>query len=77
MSDTEPIWLAASTASSTSSPRKVTPRYGRVERPQTVITEDVPWMLWAPEAVSLVAGHEWAGVRVVWLTTWGAYRNNR
>jgi hypothetical protein len=34
--------------------------------------EDIPWMLWAPEAVSLVAEANEAGVRVVWLTTWGA-----
>lgn len=32
--------------------------------------ETIPWYIWAPEAVKLVAEARDAGVRVVWLTSW-------
>lgn len=32
--------------------------------------ESIPWHLWAPEAVTVVAEAHAAGVRVIWLTDW-------
>lgn len=32
--------------------------------------DSIPWHLWAPEAVKVVAEAHAAGVRVIWLTTW-------
>lgn len=33
--------------------------------------DEIPWMIWAPEVAKLVGEAHDAGVRVVWLTTWG------
>jgi len=32
--------------------------------------ENIPWFLWAPEAVTVVQDAVSAGVRVIWLTDW-------
>lgn len=32
--------------------------------------DSIPWHLWAPEAVKVVAEAHAAGVRVIWLTSW-------